>query len=303
MKIFKKFLIGLFSVLVLLLVVGGAGLMFFFHKAESSADNMYAPAETTTNMAQVNLSKSEPFSVLLLGIDTGEYGRTEQGRSDTIILATVNEQKATTTMVSIPRDTYVDIVGYGTKDKINHAYAFGGAGMSIDTVSQFLSIPINHYVAVNMGGLEKIIDTVGNIEVDNNLDFTSDNQHFSKGKITLNSKNVLAYVRMRYDDPNGDYGRQERQRNVIVAIAKKMMSIQGALNLNETFNVLSQYVKTDFTFDEMKTLLTNYGNAGDTINSVQMEGTGMMLNGISYQDVDSTEVARIHNLLSQQLQK
>lgn len=72
--------------------------------------------------------------MLLLGIDTGDLGRTDQGRSDTMMVAAVNPTDQKTTIVSIARDTYVPIVGHGTDDKINHAYAFGGAAMSMNTV-------------------------------------------------------------------------------------------------------------------------------------------------------------------------
>ena len=152
----KKIILIVLSVIVALtLIVIGVGAKVYFdlshsvQKTYESVDRQKDGNETE----KVDLQKQEPFSVLLLGIDTGDLGRTEVGRSDTMMVATVSPDNKKTTIVSIARDTYVDIVGRGTQDKINHAYAFGGAGMSMDTVENYLAIPINHYVAINMKGL------------------------------------------------------------------------------------------------------------------------------------------------------
>ncbi len=156
-----------------------------------------------------------------MGIDTGDLGRVDQGRSDTMMVATVSPEDQQTTIVSIARDTYVDIVGHGTKDKINHAYAFGGPAMSMDTVQKYLDIPVDHYISINMAGLKELVDAVGGIEVNNDLTFSQDNYDFTIGKITLDGDQALAYSRMRHEDPNGDYGRQERQRKIVEELLRK----------------------------------------------------------------------------------
>ena len=114
-------------------------------------------------------------------------------------------------MLSIPRDTRTEIVGHGTTDKITHAYAFGREEMTIVTVENLLDIPIDYYVRVNMEGFQDIVDAVGGIQVNNSLDFTNGGHNYAKGLINLNGEQALSFVRMRYDDPNGDFGRQERQ--------------------------------------------------------------------------------------------
>lgn len=85
----------------------------------------------------------DPFSVLLLGVDTGDLGRSEQGRADSIMVMTVNPTSNESKIVSILRDTYTEIVGHGTTDKINHAYVFGGVSMSVNTVQNLLTILID----------------------------------------------------------------------------------------------------------------------------------------------------------------
>jgi polyisoprenyl-teichoic acid--peptidoglycan teichoic acid transferase len=109
-------------------------------------------------------------------------------------------------MLSIPRDTRTEIVGKGTIEKINHAYAFGNEEMAMKTVENFLDIPIDYYIKVSMEGFKDIVDAVGGITVNNDLDFTQDGYHFPKGQVNLDGKKALAFTRMRHEDPRGDFG-------------------------------------------------------------------------------------------------
>lgn len=126
--------------------------------------------------------------MLMLGVDERDG---DKGRSDTMIVLTVNPQKKSVKMLSIPRDTRTEIVGHGTQDKINHAFAFGGAKMSMDTIENFLDIPIDYYMKINMEGFKDIVDAVGGVTVQNDLDFTSDGIHFAKVRILLTGKKPL----------------------------------------------------------------------------------------------------------------
>ena len=128
----KIFAIIFGIILVLFLAVVGMGAKLYWDVSKSM-DKTYETVERSKK-SQVNLNNKEPFSVLLLGIDTGDDGRVEQGRSDTTIVATVNPRDKQTTLVSLARDTYVDIPGQGKQDKLNHAYAFGGASLAMGTV-------------------------------------------------------------------------------------------------------------------------------------------------------------------------
>ena len=160
--------------------------------------SIYIGAVSYTHLDLIKAQK--PFSVLLLGTDTGDFGRTEtRGRSDTIIVCTINPGEGSVKMLSIPRDTRTEIVGRGTMDKINHAYAFGGAEMSINTVQKFLGIPIDAYAVVNFAGFQKIVDAVGGITVENTLDFSIDGYSFTKGTTELVSYTHLdVYKRQVY---------------------------------------------------------------------------------------------------------
>ena len=299
----KKIILGIVGVIfALTLIVVGVGAKVYFD-VKGSVDNTYESVKRTqpNRKKEVDLKNQEPFSVLLLGIDTGDLGRTEQGRSDTMMIATVNPRDKKTTIVSIPRDTYVPIVGYGTEDKINHAYAFGGAAMSMDTVASYLDIPVDHYAAINMKGLKELVDAVGGITVGNEMEFTQDNYTFKHGQITLDGDMALSYSRMRYDDPRGDYGRQERQRTIVMGVVNKLLSMDGITKYQEVLNAMESNVKTDMTFDTMKTIALDYRDAFANVKTEQMQGEGFMQDNISYQRVSNEELKRIQTILDQEL--
>lgn len=298
----KIFLIILGIVVVLVLAVVGVGTKLYLDLSHSIKET-YQTVERAEGprTTPVDLAKQESFSVLLMGIDTGDLGRVDQGRSDTMMVVTVSPEDKQTTIVSIPRDTYVEIVGHNTTDKINHAYAFGGAAMAMDTVQNYLDIPIDHYVSINMKGLKELVDAVGGIEVNNDITFSQDGYDFIIGKTTLDGDQALAYSRMRYEDPNGDYGRQERQRKIVEGIARKVLSLNGISNNQSVLNALETNMRTDMSFTDMRKIAFDYRDAFGTIKQDQMQGEGFMQDGISYQRVSDQELERVQKELKDQL--
>ena len=133
----------IFFILILLLTLCG---IFFLSKVyfdtKSTFNDTYNPIERERQVKQ-DINKTKPISVLLLGTDTGDLGRNDVGRTDTIVVAILNPKKERTTLVSIPRDTYTEIYNKGINDKINHAYAYGGVSMTLPTVENLLNISID----------------------------------------------------------------------------------------------------------------------------------------------------------------
>ncbi len=298
----KKVFLTLLGILVaIVVVIVGVGAKMYYDVKSTADDTFETVKRNGSEQRQVNLSEQDPFSVLLLGVDTGALGRTEQGRSDTMMVATVNPSTNESVLVSLPRDTYAEIVGHNTQDKINHAYAFGGAAMSMDTVEKLLDIPINHYIIINMEGIESLVDAVGGIEVNNPFEFTYEGTTFPKGKQKLDGELALKYSRMRYDDPEGDYGRQARQRQIISGIANQVLSTTGLTNYQSILTTMGENVKTDLSFTAMRTLMGDYRGAFGNIKSDQMKGSGFMQDGVSYQRVDSAELKRVQDELKAQL--
>lgn len=176
-------------------------------------------------------------------------------------------------IISIPRDSYTEIIGKGKKDKINHAYAFGGINMAVKTVENFLDIPIDHYIEVNMEGFKDIVDAVGGIEVNNDMEFKY-GEHFNKGEIHLNGDQALLYSRMRYNDPRGDFGRQMRQRQVIQAVIKKGASVSSLASYGDVLKAIEKNVKTSLTQDQMFDMQKNYKDCIQNSEEIQIQGDG-----------------------------
>jgi LCP family protein required for cell wall assembly len=297
----KKWLKVTGIILLVLLIAGGAYGFTVYNSLKNAVDTMHEPVvrESEKREVPIQLEEKEPFSVLMLGDDSRNG---EKARTDTIIVLTVNPNTNSVKMLSIPRDTRTEIIGKGIEDKINHAHAFGGVEMTMDTVENFLDIPIDYYMKVNMEGFKDIVDAVGGVTVNNTLDFTVENNHYPVGEITLTGEEALPYVRMRYDDPNGDFGRNTRQRDVIQAVIKEGASVSSLANFSNIFTALGDNIKTNLTFDQMVDIQKNYKAAGSNIQQMTISGTGTKINGIYYLQIPEVEKLRVQNELKAQLE-
>ncbi|MDF2789543.1 MAG: trascriptional regulator [Neobacillus sp.] len=294
-----KNIIGL--LLFIILIAGGLYGLTVYNSFNKAVATMHEPLDDKQSKKKQPeaLEQKEPFSVLMLGVDEREG---DSGRSDTMIVLTVNPNNNSVKMLSIPRDTMTEIVGKGKEDKINHAYAFGGVSMAVDTVESFLDIPIDYYVKINMEGFKDIIDTVGGINIENDLAFKIEGFSFPAGKSHLNGEEALAFIRMRYDDPNGDFGRQERQRQVIQAVIKEGASISSLSKAPDIFQAIGSNIKTNLTFEEMVSIQKNYKEAGKNIEQLTIISEGKMIDNIYYGIVTIAEQQRIQDELKAQLE-
>lgn len=289
--------------LIFLLFVAGVGTYAFsvYHSLTSAVVIMHKPIEREKSEKRVEivtLEQKDPFSVLILGVDEREGDR---GRSDTMIVLTVNPTLNSIKMLSIPRDTRTEIIGRGTVDKINHAYAFGREEMSIETVEHFLDIPIDYFVKINMDGFKEIVNAVGGITVQNAFDFSEGGYDFPKGEISLNGDEALVFVRMRYQDPNGDFGRQDRQRQVIQGVINKGASLSSLTRFSDIFSALGNNIRTNLTFDEMVDIQKNYKETRHSIEQLQLIGKGTTIKSIYYQIVPEEEQLRVQSELKAHL--
>ncbi|MGA5592610.1 LCP family protein [Enterococcus mundtii] len=309
MSMVKRIFLSILAVMLIIVIgiIGYVGKIYFDVKA--TANESYEAIERINGSKNDSLDyeSGEPFSVLLLGTDSGDLGRTEQGRSDTMIVATVNPKKETTTLVSIPRDTYTEIVGHGTTDKINHAYAYGGVPMSLSTVENLLNIPIDYYVQIDLKGMKELVDAVGGVDVNNAFSFNYEGTDFPIGKLHLDGAKALKYSRMRYDDPDGDYGRQKRQRQIVTGILDQLKSVNILTNYKDLLEIIGGNMKTDVPWNMMQSMITQYRPALKKIKTDQLMGTGFTGDGatgeqgISYQKVEEKELVRVQNELKEQL--
>lgn len=276
-----------------------------WHNLKSTTDDMYSNAGATKSRdAQKVLEQKRPVSILLLGTDTGALGRDYKGRTDTMMIMTLNPKTKTTTIVSLPRDMKVNLPGYPeySPSKINAAYTYGGVKESINTVQKEFNVPIDFYLLVNMNGLEKAINKVGGVDVVSPLTFSYEGHSFQKGKkYHLNGEAALAFSRMRHEDPNGDYGRQQRQRLIIAALLKKSVSYKTVLNRSFLHSIANSS-QTDLTMHDMMQLAQHYSSARDHIVQDHAEGDNNNEGGTSFQVVNHDERQRITNLLQKSLE-
>ncbi|QEA45225.1 LytR family transcriptional regulator [Leuconostoc citreum] len=316
----------LLALVLLLAVIGGVVFATVLNNVHQSINKMQRSADITKarQVSQV-IKDGKPFSMLVLGTDTGALKRDRTGLTDSMMLITVNPKTKTTTMMSIPRDIMMSISGAENTfpQKLNAAFPIAGVGASMLTLQNYLNVPIDFYVLVNMGGLEKLIDQVGGVKVASPLTFTytpeadttpatykffKDQEKFEYAKdgknfktyTTMNGDAALSFSRMRYDDPQGDYGRQLRQRLVLKALLKKSASISTLMNAKFMASI-STNVETDMTYADIMNLAKKYMPATKNQVSDHMQGVGDMYGGVSYQMVPESEKQRVTNKLRQSL--
>ncbi|MCR6094971.1 LCP family protein [Salipaludibacillus agaradhaerens] len=286
----KKVMIILGSLfLVSLLAVGGYG--FYLYKSVQATINSSMHTELNREKPDlrefvVNMEAREPVSFLLLGVDAEE---STSGRTDTMMVVTVNPGDESMRMVSIPRDTRMDIPGLGKQDKVNHAFAFGGPDMAIAAIENYLDIPIDYFLTVNMDGFQEMVDALGGVSVQNELVFSQNGHEFNEGELFLNGDQALAYARMRKEDPRGDLGRNERQRQIVHGMIKEGAQLSSITRAQSILDALGNNIMTNLTFDNMVSLQQNYMSATRNQETLELTGTGDMIDGVWYLIVPEEE--------------
>lgn len=264
------------------------------------------------------IDATEPLTILLMGVDMDQAtrgGDWEGGRSDSMILVTVNPKTKETNMMSLTRDIMVEIAeangeSSGTVEKLNHSYSYGQAPMAIATIEKMMDINIDRYIEINMDGLIELVDAVGGIEVNNTLGFPiSISEHepaytsiVQPGKQLVNGDQALVYARMRYDDPEGDIGRQRRQREVIMAIIKKLLQLDGLTQYKKILTAISNNMRTNIEISPATIpSLLGYKDSVSKLNSYQLRGVDQMVDEIYYQLPTSTHLLEMQNILKKSI--
>lgn len=297
----KHTLRNIILIVLLILIVGGAAYGMERYRSVKSTVNSSFKASGVSKQRNVSqqIKNKKPISILLLGTDTGALSRTYKGRTDSMMIVTLNPGNNKTTVTSIPRDTAVTIPGFEGRapSKINAAYAWGSSRTTIKTVQDMLNVPIDFYALINMGGMKKVINEVNGVDVVPTLSFKYEGYTFKKGvKTHMDGAKALAYSRMRYDDPNNDYGRQTRQRSVLMALVKKSGSISTLLN-QSFLDSLSSQVQTDLSFDNLTELAKNYRSADKTVKETHLQGHGKELNDQDMEIMHKKELQRVTNFV------
>src|SRR6187200_2495261 len=247
-RLLPKILIG---ISVLLVAVIGAGLWYAATIDRSVTRNINRGVELPTDPSSVRPSKEAQetgtLNYVLLGSDSRDPGNEGNGRSDTMMLVHLNAKRTKAYIISFPRDMYVNIPGYG-KNKINAAFAFGGAPLAVRTLENLTGVRMDHVVLIDFQGFIKLTQDLHGVTVTNKTAFTSHGFHYPKGKITIAGDEALWFVRERHHLPGGDLDRAENQRNVIKAIVQKGLSA-GVISDPATFTTFLSNVAKHLTVD------------------------------------------------------
>lgn len=279
----KKVLLIVLAVIVVLCVAVGAAAALYMN---SISDSMKMDSQQQSELDTV-LSESaaqEPYYVLLLGSDARENDTAS--RSDTIILVRIDANVGKATLVSIPRDTKVEIESHGTQ-KINAAYAFGGPAGAVEAVEKMSGVEISHYAEIHFDELEKAVDQLGGIWVDipesnDQTGASNTGVELNAGMQRLNGEQALAFARERYGYNEGDFQRAENQRIIVQAIADTVLSLPPT-ELPGAVQSLANCISTDYSLDELVNLAQTFQQAEHYyFYSAMVPSTTKTIDGVSY---------------------
>ncbi|QDR80146.1 LCP family protein [Sporomusa termitida] len=233
---------------------------------------------------------SNRVNILLLGVDDKDHENPNDlaRRSDTMMVASINPQQGTVNILSLPRDTKVTIPGRKGYDKLNHAYAYGGAELARSTVEQFLHVPINYYVVIDWQAFIKVIDILGGVDlyVEHNMNYRDPYAdleiHIKQGYQHLDGEKAGKYVRFRSDEL-GDIGRVQRQQRFIKALAKETLQVGTILKVPALVNTLNEYIETDMSAMTMVKVANSLkGFNSEDLYAEMLPGDFATIEGLSY---------------------
>ena len=295
-SLFFKISITIISIIALLIAIGIGTFYSIFNKMDNIALNKENLGVTSKEELEVYDNYKKIKNIALFGIDSADG----VGRSDSMMIATVDPVHDKLKITSLMRDSYVNIEGYGY-DKLNHAYAFGGPELSIKTINQTFGLNIEDFVTVDFASLPKIIDILGGLE----LDITSEELEYINGYIDdINSKDgtysphityagpqlvdgvqALAYSRIRYTT-GGDYERTRRHRTVLEGLFNKALTVSPT-QYPTIINEILPYVKTNLGATDILSLATKVATmGGGTLEQDRFPrdgyGQGEMIDGVYY---------------------
>ena len=240
------------------------------------------------------IKAKDKTTILIMGVD---IRKDDVGRSDTMMIATVNPKSDTASLLSVPRDTRVRISGYGY-DKINAAFAYGGEPLAERTVENFLGINIDHYIIIDTSSFVKIIDAIGGIDIDVEKRMKYEDPWDDNGGLVIDlypglqhmdGKKAVTYV--RYRDSEGDIGRIKRQQQFMAACMEKIMSPSFIPRIPAVLHEIFEAVNTDMTTRQLLELAGSLKDAqSNGLKTDMVPGYPLYIEDVSYWIPDIEEL-------------
>lgn len=232
-------------------------------------------------------------NILIVGCDEIE----NYGRADTIVFLSISPKTKDVLILSIPRDTRVEIPGRGM-DKINHAYAFGGEKLISKTVSSFLDVPIHFYAVADFNGFVNIIDELGGVDINVEKEMYYVDKaggveiNLYPGKQVLDGEKSLQYIRFR-NDKLGDLGRIKRQQKLALAVIKKMMNFDSITKIPQISEEIKRYIETNIKVQDAIALANLFkGVNQEKFKLETVLGNPVYIEGVSYLEPNVEEVRK-----------
>lgn len=241
----------------------------------------------------------DPLHILLFGIDkTATTDMTEEGnptRSDVVMLVTIDPVTKRAQLLSLPRDTYVNIKGHDGKTKLGHAYAYGGEKLAEETVENFLDVKIDYYATVDYGAVERLVDAVGGIEVDIPFDYSYEDTYvvpnlhidFKKGRQKLNGADAVRYLRIRKIYEDQDIDRIQVQQRFMMQLFDKLKRPMMILKIPELIDIALDNIETNLSYGQIAYLAKmGLGMDRENIQTDTLVGENKRIGNIEYYIVD-----------------
>lgn len=265
-------------VLITFAIAAAAGAFF----ASSSLFEESKPVEKKTE----RMPSPDKTVVMLMGVDERED---DVGRSDTLMIATLDPKKHKAAILSVPRDTRVKIKGHGF-DKINAAYAYGGHNLTKNTVEDLLGVEMEHYVIINVNAFTKIIDAIGGIDINVEKRMYYEDPWDDNGGLVINlypgqqhMDGATAITYVRYRDEEGDIGRITRQQKFMRAVMDKLTSPAIIPRIPTIIGQVVDSISTDLTVKQMIEFMAALKESqANGLQTEMLPGRPMYIGGISY---------------------
>ena len=261
-------------------------------ESQSTPTATMNPYELLLSQADLDFMENR-VNILVLGIDESiERSNWSSFRTDTMILVSVDFETHDVHLISLPRDSYVWIYNKDYRTRINTAFSSGGGydgngfEYAMKTVSLlFGGVPVNHYVCFDMTVVKEVVDTIGGLYYDVDIEFTMNGRRTEKGHQHLDGQAVLDYCRERHVD--SDIGRTARQRRMIMAIFDEMKNTAQIQDIPAIYSAITGNIYTDLTFEQICSLAAVAMNIGaDNIHDRVLEGGFLNIDGTSFWGVN-----------------
>lgn len=277
-------------ILILIVIVG-----ITFGKAyldvKKASSKSYQPIKRTTQAKLPSLQDKTPFSFLFLGVN---------GKSlNDILVLTVNPKQNKTTVVSLNRDIYL----LNEATTLKALYEKDGTSGEIDTLQKLLGTDIPRYMTFDMSGLGEFVSAVGGIKVQNDTHFISSGYEFKPGTLALKKEDeVKAYLTQVGEDSNkAESMLIDREQAVLIAIIPKLKSVNTVLKYPKFISAFGDNIKTDFSFDNIKTLGVNYHSVFGNLTKENLKPTKTTIDGIEQKILSEDQINKAHDRIQSAL--